>query len=279
MGTSASSRGPASNVPFVPPWVAPLPGADGNAARTNNAPPDAATVAAVPAPPRTEIAPERRFAGARSRLGAYARGGNTDSLRSGLGHYVRTGLGGSARGSARMAGTARTAGALYRVLDAFRSGQVPRDLPLDPATLVGRSARAVLDAIADAIRPTDGTQDTEASRQAMDRALSEVLEEFPNADLLAPQPAEIDLMVESFVAHDLCIRIELDVGRSIQSRAGDPATAVRRLEEMREYVMASVRAAFAARRDRGERLSRTRALSVVANVLQDTLSVFEEYLE
>jgi hypothetical protein len=177
-----------------------------------------------------------------------------------------------------MAGTARTAGALYGVLDAFRSGQTPANVPLDPGTLTGRSARDVLDAIAAAIRPIDGTQDTEASRQAMDRALIDLLDAFPNADMLALQVGEIDAMIEFFVAHDLCLRIDLDVGRAIQARAPDPATAVRRLEDMKEYVVTSVRDAFRARRERGERLDRTRAGQLVADVLRDTLSIFEEYV-
>jgi hypothetical protein len=175
-----------------------------------------------------------------------------------------------------MAGTARTAGALYGVLDAFRSGQAPPNVALDPAALAGQTARAILDAIADAIRPIDGTQDAEASHQAMNRALSDLLDDFPSADLLTLQLAEIELMIELYVAHELCMRIELDIGRSIQSRAPDPTIAVRRLEDMRQYVVASVRAAFAARRARGERLDRARAAAIVADVLRDTLSVFEE---
>jgi hypothetical protein len=177
-----------------------------------------------------------------------------------------------------MAATASTAGALYGLLDAFRSGQIPPNVALDPATLAGQPARTILDAIADAIRPIDGTQDTEASRQAMDRALADLLGAFPTADLLALTVTEIDLMVELFVAHDLCLRIDLDVGRTIQARAPDPATAVRRLEDMKDYVVASVRAAFAARGNRRQRLDRTHASQLVAEVLRDTLSIFEEYI-
>jgi hypothetical protein len=36
--------------------------------------------------------------------------------------------------------------------------------------------------------------------------------------------------------------------------------------------------AFRARRERGERLDRTRAGQLVADVLRDTLSIFEEYV-
>lgn len=103
MGTSTSSRGPGGGVPLVPAWVPPPPGE----------PPSQS-------PP--EMAPPRRFQPARTRLGGYGRSGSENDLRRGLGHYSRTGLGGSASGARRMAGTAVTAGGLYGVLDALRTG-------------------------------------------------------------------------------------------------------------------------------------------------------------
>jgi hypothetical protein len=136
-----------------------------------------------------------------------------------------------------------------------------------------------MDAIADAIRPIDGTQDAEASRQAMDDALADLLERDENADLTQLDQAQIDFLVEAFVGRDLCLRIELDIGRTVEARSPDAVTAVRRIDEMREYVMAKVATMFAARRARGERFQRQRVAAIVEAVLVDTLSVFEDYLQ
>lgn len=288
MGTSASSKGPGGGVPLVPPWVPPLPGAPGTVptpAQTAPGTPSAPVTQPVTAPvtaPATSpspMAPPRRFGGARASLGRFARSGNHDDLKSGLGHYVRTGYGGGQQAARRMAGTARTAGALYGVFDALRSGQTPAAAPaIDPAALAGRPAREVMDVIADAIRPIDGTQDAEASRQAMDGAVADLLTQFPNADLTTLEQRQIEVMVERYAARDLCHRIELDVGKSITSKAPDPATAVRRLEDMRQYVAAEMTAQFAERRERGEQLNGGNVAALVASVLQSTLSVFEEYV-
>ncbi len=289
MGTSASSKGPGGGVPLVPPWVPPLPGppaapAGGPAPQTGTpipgqvAPTAPANPAAAPVP-ATPLAPARRFGAARTSLGSYGRSGNHNDLKAGLGHYVRSGYGGSAQAARRMGGTARTAGALYGVFSALRSGQAPTDAPgINPATLVGRPAREVMDAIADAIRPIDGTQDAEASRQAMDGAVADLLGRFPDADLTTLDQSQIEMMLERYAARDLCHRIELDVGKSITSKAPDPATAVRRLEDMRQYIAAEIAAQFAQHRQGGQQLTGSNVAALVASVLQATLSVFEDYV-
>lgn len=66
MGTSASSKGPGSGVPLVPPWVEDNP----------------------------EVAEPSRFKAARINLGKFAKNGSEDSLGRGLGYYSKNGLGG-----------------------------------------------------------------------------------------------------------------------------------------------------------------------------------------
>jgi hypothetical protein len=225
------------------------------------------------------LAPPRRFAGARTGLGNFARTGSRSDLESGLGHYARTGLGGGVQGARRLAGTSRTAGVLYDVLDALRTGSAPSvDLGVDLAALAGRPAREIMDIIVEAIRPADGSQDAEASRQAISAATSDLLTDVPDADLATLTSDQIDLLIERYVGHDLCLRIELDVGGSIEGRAPDAATAVRRLEEVKDYVIEKVRATFAAVRAAGARLQRGRVATLVATVLRNTLEIFEEYL-
>lgn len=285
MGTSSSSRGPGPNVPFVPPWVPPLPSplpppppppgdeqtpppADGE----NTPPPLAPPLAPA-------IAPARRFQTARTNLGRYARTGSQDDLRKGLGHYTATGLGGSAQAARRTARTAVNAGKLYEVLNDLRSGaSLPSDVSIDPAQLAGRPAREVADEIARALQPPDGSQDAESSRDAISRALSELIAADPNVDLLALTPDQIEMVTQSYVGEDLCQRIDVDVGRTVLDKASSVAEGQSRLDQMKDYIRQQVALAFRTRSDRGQRLSRQNAASLSAGVIQSTYEVFEEYL-
>lgn len=292
MGTSSSSKGPGGGVPMVPPWVPPLPPLlpPLQPEAPPDAPPDvqpdanpAPHAQDVPQPlppaPPNQLAPPRRFSAARTSLGHFARSGSRDDLRRGLGHYSRTGLGGSTAATRRMGGTVVTAGGLYRVLDALSSGtRPPVDLGVDATELRGRPANEVADRIANALRPSDGTQDTEAARDAISRAISDLVATEPDADLLALSPEQIGSVVEGYVAHDLCHRVELDVGKAVHDKAPDPATATRRLEQVKDYVRQEVARCFRARSDRGQRLSRQGAATLAASVLRDTFEVFESYL-
>ena len=73
MGTSTSSSGPKSNIPFDPPWLD-----DENPEDSpENENPDDDTQDALPNDvPPSEIAPPRRFADARRSLGKYANTGD-----------------------------------------------------------------------------------------------------------------------------------------------------------------------------------------------------------
>src|SRR3546814_7429537 len=93
-------------------------------------------------------------------------------MRQGVGRYIRDGYGGSRTAARRMGGTAATAGAFGNALAALAGGQAAEPgSPLDPALLSGRSADDIMDAVVEALRPVDGTQDAEASRAAIRDAL------------------------------------------------------------------------------------------------------------
>ncbi len=185
MGTSASSDGPSGGVPIVPPWVpdpaAPTPPADPNVPP----PPEGEGQPGPPPPnpnqppPPVPIAPAGRFGGARLNLGKFAQSGDQRAMRRGIGQYIRKGYGGRETAVRRFGGTASTAGALYGALTNAAGGQpAAPGSPFDPVLLAGRSAREVMDALIEAARPADGTQDAEASRASIKDALSEVLTSF-----------------------------------------------------------------------------------------------------
>lgn len=272
MGTSQSSSGPPSNVPLVPPWVPDPPAEDSN---ENGTPPEQQD----PQPQRP-LAPTGRFGSARRSLGDYGRTGSRSSLRRGLGHYVRRGLGGKGAAVQRSGGTVQTAGSLYNALRASAAGESSTvGSPFDPQLLDGQSAEAIMDAVVEAVRPIDGTLDDDASRVAIRSALSELLDRFPDADLLKLSQVERTFVIETFVALDVFNRFRLDVGTSIQDKAPTASTALGRLREARDFIKESVAAAFRKLRATGQSLSVGRISYIVGEALRDTFEVFEGYLQ
>ena len=271
MGTSSSSSGSPSGTPMVPPWVPDLvPPPSESSGDDDTAPP-----LAQPVP----IAPPARFAGARMRLGWFSRTGSADDMRKGVGHYVRKGLGGGGVAVRRFGGTAQTAGTLFGALSAAATGQAsgPGN-ELDPAVLTGRSADEVMNAVVEAVRPVDGTQDGEASRAAIGKALSELLTQFPDADLLNLSEEQRLLAVERFIASDVFNRFELDLGKTIQENAPSIVSALSRLKDVRDFITQTVAAEFRKLATGAAALGGSKVVAIVRNALRKAIGVFEGYL-
>jgi hypothetical protein len=232
---------------MVPPWVpdadAPPTDPPTDPAQSGAAGEQGATPATPPrpAPPPGPLAPSGRFSSARLALGEFASTASSRSMRRGLGRYVRSGYGGSGTATKRFGGTAHTAGVLYGALSP--AGREQASLPggnLDAAVLSGRSANEVMNAVVEAIRPIDGTQDAEASRAAIKDALSELLTKFPDATLLELTEAQRIFAVERYVAHDVYRRFRLDVGKTIQDKALSVQAGLARLKEVKDYIKETV---------------------------------------
>ena len=136
-----------------------------------------------------------------------------------------------------------------------------------------------MDAVVEAVRPVDGTQDAEASRTSIKDALSDVLNQFPNADLLNLQQEQRELAIERFVAADVFRRVDLDIGRTIREKAPSAAAGLGRLKEVREYVRQTVSASFRRLRDAGQQMSTGRVTQIVQMAIRETFLVFEGYAE
>lgn len=286
MGTSASSKGPPGGVPMVPPWVPdplpetpppegeapPPPDNAGETDQNSGDPPQ--PVQSMPVP----IAPAARFRGARRNLGSFASTGSSDDMRRGLGHYVRSGYGGARTAVRRFGGTASTARALHSALSSLAQGQpAGPGGQLDRAILQSRSAREVIDAVVEALRPTDGTQDTETARISIRDALSELLTLFPQADLLNLSDEQRAFAIEHYIANDIYQRFHLDLGKTIQDKAPTATVALARLKEIKSYIKQAVAAAFRRNAAAGTRLTKDNINNVVRATLTETFQVFEDY--
>ncbi|MDB5971107.1 MAG: hypothetical protein JWQ90_3557 [Hydrocarboniphaga sp.] len=289
MGTSQSSNGSPSGVPMVPPWVPDLPLPASPPAEPDageGAPPEAAPDQDTTSAPNTEprqpipVAPARRFSGANRNLGEYARSGDRANMQRGLGQYVKKGYGGSGTATRRMGGTVQTAQALYSALSGGEASSYSEaGGPLDPVLTAGRSANEIMDAVVEAVRPVDGTQDAEASRTSIKDALADVLNQYPDADLLNLQQEQRDLAIERFVAGDVFRRIDLDIGKTIREKAPNAVIGMGRLKEVREYVREAISASFRRLREAGQSLATRRITQIVQSAIRETYQVFEGYAE
>jgi hypothetical protein len=292
MGTSQSSDGPGPGVPMVPPWTPaapqdpPPPPPPGELPEMPDPPPmDGVPPVPVPIPapppapppvlPPVRPAPERRFGGTRTSLGNFARSGDAGDLRRSLGHYVRSGYGGSNTATQRFGNTAQTAGALSHALYSTATGAA--DAPVDAAALAGRSVEEVATAIIQAVRPVDGTQDAEAERASINDAMSKLLAEYPEADLLNLTDEEREFVVENFTAIDVARRFELDVCKHLLESSPTSTVALARLSQMRTYIAQTIAASFRKLRAAGRTLTPGRVARVVQAALRDTFEVFQGY--
>ena len=282
MGTSASSSGPRGGVPLVPPWVddvgddsSPAPDGD-NVVSPDQDEPASEQDQATPQQPA--IAPRARFRATRMNLGSFSRGGESDALKRGLGHYSRSGLGGSRQATNRMARTAQNSGILYSALNALAGrGSAPSELRVDLAQLRGRPAQEIVDHIAEAISPSDGSLDAEANRESISQALRELIASSPNIDLSSLTEDQIVAVVESYISYDIFHRVELDVGKAVFANT-DPATAMQRLDQMFSYIKQCVSAAMQKLEAFGKTLTHNEASRIARSIIAETFNVFEEYI-
>ena len=285
MGTSVTSTGAPSNVPMTPPWTPdPIPlsddqtDSDGDGESQDSH--DEAVAESSPSPAPLGIAPRGRFGPARRGLGSFARSGSRPDMRRGVGHYFGKGLGGSRSASRRFGGTGRTAGALYDALSSTAAGRpFQPGSPLDPGRLSGRSARDIMDAVVEAVRPVDGTQDAEASRQAVNEGLSDLLERYPDADLLNLREEQRLFVIERFIAQDVYNRLILDVGKAVQEKASTVSAALRRMRQIKDYIRETISARFRAIRATAPAITPRSVAQMATRALAQAFDVFEDYIQ
>jgi len=279
MGTSKSSAGPLGGVPMVPPWTPdPLPPPNGPNPGPDESPDgtdEGSDTLPSPSQP-SPIAPAGRFGSSRASLGRFARSGSTGDMRKGVGRYVSKGWGGSKTAARRLNGTARSAGVLYGALSVLATGQ-PTEAggPLDRAVLTGASASDIMRAVIEAVRPVDGTQDAEATRDAIKSAASELLTKNPDADFLALSEEDRLFIVERFLANDIFNHLVLDIGQAIQKNAPTASASLVRFREIKNYVRQTISAAFRKIHKSGETLTARRVAAISRQCIREAMEVFE----
>jgi hypothetical protein len=289
MGTSTSSSGPGSSVPFDPPWLEPLQtelggggtGIGGGEADEGEEPSGSESQNDFePHEPDTLIAPPRRFAPARRELGGFARTGDGRALRRAVGHYSKTGMGGARRAAGRMRAATVAAGGLVSFLQAARAGtEGPVRDWIQALTATAPSVREVIDAIVREVVGAGGTVDEDSIRDSMSQAFSELLELQPDINPLNMSDDNIWSLVEEYLAVEACNRLQIDIGQLFESARLSPIEVVRRTDDMREYMKAEISAQLGSLRLDQPSPNPNEFEGIMQKALTNTFLVFEGELQ
>jgi len=246
MGTSTSSSGPGPGVSLDPPWLDAIGGGDAGG-ESNDVPGDSGPGGQEGAPgegerpqdasPPPHLAPARRFASAKRDLSKFASNGDTRSLGRGIGHYSRSGMGGSRQAANRMRASTRAGAGLVSFLEQVRDGATAEARRwVDELVAGAPSADAVVDAIVEAVMPAGGSADEESIRDSMAVALSELMVISPECDVLLMSVEDTWTLMQLYLSREVCNRLRFDMGQLLESAKLNPAVSVQRELEMRQFV-------------------------------------------
>lgn len=286
MGTSTSSSGPGTGVSLDPPWLddlAPSSGGASDAPAADDAPNSDNDVAegeeAKPDTPKPTIAPPRRFGAARRDLGSFIRSGSTAALARGIGHYSRTGMGGAASAASRMRASTSAGAGLVSFLQAARDGSDAR-ISTWVQELVAKNPTSedVADAIVRELASPGGSADEEALRDSMALAITELIMLQPDVELLRMSDTDTWTLLQLFLGHEVCNRLQFDIGQFFESSRLDPELGVKRELEMRDFVKNEVGVQLAILREKMPNPSKRQLDALVQDAVRMTFEVYEGVL-
>jgi hypothetical protein len=245
MGTSTSSGGPGPGISLDPPWLDAIGGGDAGGESSGSSGDNGEGGQDAPggdeSPPEgnppAQLAPARRFAAARRDLSTFARTGDTRNLGRGIGHYSRSGMGGSRQAANRMRASTRAGAGLISFLQQVRDGATAEARRwVDELVAGAPSVDAVVDAIVEAVMPAGGSADEESIRDSMAIALSDLMVISPECDVLRMSVEDTWTLMQLYLSREVCNRLRFDMGQGLESARLNPAVSVQRELEMRQFV-------------------------------------------
>lgn len=276
MGTSTSSSGPASGISMDPPWLDDI-NSDTNTSIDSDSSSDEEP-SNVEQPVTQEpilVAPPARFGTARQSLGEFARSGSQDSFKKAVGHYSKKGMGGASNVAKRMRASTSSVSGLVSFLRDVKSNTFP-DIQNWASELMSKSptANEVIDAIIDRVTTEGGIIDEESIKDSMANAMSDLLEQNPNLDLLNLGDDESWDLIENFLSYEASNRLQLDIGQLLE-RTLSPIEMVERTDEMREYLKAEISAQLEQYKPSDKHPNIGKLNAVIHQALESTFLVFE----
>lgn len=277
MGTSTSSTGPASGISMDPPWLD-----DINSDVTVATNPDSSSKQeneTSTEQPSTQspvvLAPRARFGTARKNLAEFARSGSQDSFKKAIGHYSKKGMGGASNVAKRMRASTSSVSGLVSFLRDVKNNILP-DIKDWAQNLMSKSpsANEVIDAIIDRVTNEGGIIDEESIKDSMANAMSDLLEQNPNLDLLSLGDDESWDLIENFLSYEASNRLQLDIGQLLE-RTLSATEMVQRTDEMREYLKAEISAQLQPYKSSDKHPNIDKLNAVIHQALESTFLVFE----
>ncbi len=215
MGTSTSSSGPASGISMDPPWIDDIISGINvttdlcsSSEQENKIPIEQASTESS-----IVLAPIARFGTARKNLSKFAISGSHDSFKKAVGHYSKKGMGGASNVAKRMRASTNSISGLVSFLRDIKNNILP-DVKDWVQNLLSKSPSAndVIDAIIDRVTNEGGIIDEESIKNSMAHAMSDLLEQNPNIELLNLGDDESWDLIEGFLAYEASNRLQLDIG-------------------------------------------------------------------
>lgn len=271
MGTSTSSTGPLSGISMDPPWLddinhgmALLANSDSNSYGETN-------IFAEP----IAVAPAARFGIARKNFGEFAKTGSQEAFKKAVGHYSKKGMGGASNLAKRMRASTSSATGLISFLRDVNSSTLA-DVRDWANNLMSKTptANEVIDAIIDRVTSEGGIIDEESIKNSMANAMSDLLEQNPDLDLLKLGDDESWDLIENFLSYEASNRLQLDIGQLLE-RTLTPIEIVQRTDEMREYLKAEISAQLQPYKSSNKHPDIGKLNSVIHQALESTFFVFE----
>ena len=287
MGTSASSAGAGTGVPFDPPWLddakagidseyADVPLSPGTAPSDDAGSTDGGEDNQNPtmAPSSPAKAPPGRYQQARAALTEFVKSGSSSDLHRGVSSFVRKGMGGSSRAASRMRASTVAASSLGGFLATARDGS---DLGInawvDSIKNRGLSAKETALEVVQKLIPTGGSVDEDSARHSMDHAIAHLYEVEPNTDIFNLTVDQIANLMAYTVAYDVYNRVQLELGQVFEKLKYSPRLIQNRLGQVLDYVMVVVNRSM----EKARAGDAPRAMRELANAaLKDALTVFAE---
>lgn len=276
MGTSASSNGPCSGVALDPPWLDDIDIDEQNQHEMTQSEKDSQeNIVSAEEPKDSVVAPRRRFASARRNLGEYVRSGLRDSLRKGLGHYAKTGMGGAKSLSQRMRASSKAGSNFYDVFRSLRDnpefalGKVLSDLKSQ-----GADAQKIISTIVEHICPLGGSIDEISIKNSAMASLSEYLEKYPDVDFENLSDDQMWELTSSYIGNEIFNRVQMDIGQSFEKADIPYPDRIIRLNDMKDFIQAEVAVQF--NKIRGTESKSINVQKLIQDTIRATFEVYEE---
>lgn len=239
MGTSTSFGGPRNSTPLIPSWLDSdeRPSTSGASDESSRQSEDNVEISSVSAKSPQRFKTPRRLFNTWIKSG----GSDTRSRNRAIARYITSSLGGSKNATQRMRASSIAAGRLAHFLVTANQIGFPRALrQINLEHLAGKSTHDVLRELIDYFCSECSTLDENIARSCLAEVFAEFEDEFNFAEDSTINLYQIQILIESFIARSIVIRIINDIGNKIISLTPETIAEEQLEENLYGYIQGNV---------------------------------------